>query len=124
MTPEAGAIGSRGIAAYGEDEFVAHGFAETLEAAGPVWAATMRLADPRLLHRSAVALTRADLRATLEALDVPRTLITGDAVDPDPGRAAAFGRARRDDSGCRAQRDARRARGVHRTGRLTIDRKS
>jgi pimeloyl-ACP methyl ester carboxylesterase len=84
VTPEAGAIGSRGIAAYGEDGFVAHGFSETLEVAGPVWAATMRLADPRLLHRSAVALTRADLRATLEALDLPRTLITGDAVDPDP----------------------------------------
>jgi pimeloyl-ACP methyl ester carboxylesterase len=82
--PERGAIGSRGIAAYDEDEFVASGYAETLVAAGPVWAATMRLADPRLLHRSAVALTRADLRTTLERLPVPRRLITGDAIDPAP----------------------------------------
>ena len=84
VVPEAGAIGSRGIAAYDEQAFVERGFAETLLAAGPVWAATMRLADPRLLHRSAVALTRADLRSTLEGLEVPRTLITGDAVDRDP----------------------------------------
>ena len=73
-----------------EDEFVA-GCAEFQVAAGPVWAATLRLADPRLVHRSAVALTRAALRDVLTALPVPRTLITGDATDPDPDGLRAAG---------------------------------
>ncbi|MDA0158639.1 hypothetical protein OM076_00060 [Solirubrobacter ginsenosidimutans] len=80
--PDRAVIGSRGIAAYSEAEFADYGFAQTLAAAGSVWAATMRLSDPRILHRSAVALTRAELRATFAGLSVPRTLITGDAVDP------------------------------------------
>lgn len=38
--------GSSGIAAYEEDAFVDEHHARVLEAVGPLWAATMRLADP------------------------------------------------------------------------------
>lgn len=52
------AAGSSGIASYTEEEFVGGGYARVLEKVGSVWAATMRLADPRALHRSAVGLRR------------------------------------------------------------------
>ncbi|MFF2566521.1 alpha/beta fold hydrolase [Streptomyces sp. NPDC058084] len=51
--------GSSGIASYTEDEFVhGGGFARVLERVGPTWAATMRLADPLALHRTATHLVR------------------------------------------------------------------
>ncbi|MFW3470418.1 alpha/beta fold hydrolase [Streptomyces microflavus] len=51
--------GSSSIAAYTEEEFVhGSGFAEVLRRSGPTWAATMRLADPLALHRSATGLVR------------------------------------------------------------------
>ncbi|MFD4029606.1 alpha/beta fold hydrolase [Streptomyces sp. NPDC058637] len=51
--------GSSGIAALTEEEFVhGDGFSRALARVGPVWAATMRLADPLALHRSATGLTR------------------------------------------------------------------
>ncbi|MFJ8942409.1 alpha/beta fold hydrolase [Streptomyces sp. NPDC102395] len=50
--------GSSGIASHSEDEFVDGGHARVLDGVGPLWAATMRLADPRALHRSAVGLRR------------------------------------------------------------------
>ncbi|MFD7979318.1 alpha/beta fold hydrolase [Streptomyces sp. NPDC059071] len=51
--------GSSGIASYTEEEFVSGGgFARVLERVGPTWAATMRLADPLALHRTAASLVR------------------------------------------------------------------
>ncbi|WP_431772545.1 alpha/beta fold hydrolase [Streptomyces cucumeris] len=80
--------GSSRIASYTEEEFVyGGGFAETLERVGPVWRATMRLADPTALHRSAVGLvrgTRPTVRRMLLGLDLPRTFLVGELGDaPD-----------------------------------------
>ncbi|MFD5325413.1 alpha/beta fold hydrolase [Streptomyces sp. NPDC127092] len=51
--------GSSGIASYTEEEFVTGGgFARVLERVGPTWAATMRLADPLALYRTAAGLVR------------------------------------------------------------------
>ncbi|WP_327313065.1 alpha/beta fold hydrolase [Streptomyces sp. NBC_01235] len=67
--------GSSGIASYTEDEFVDDGYARVLAKVGLLWAATMRLADPRALHRSAVGLRRGsdpvmrDILAGLEAVE-------------------------------------------------------
>ncbi|OSZ55662.1 alpha/beta hydrolase, partial [Streptomyces pharetrae CZA14] len=72
--------GSSGIASYEEDEFADGGYARVLENVGPVWAATMRLADPRALHRSAVGLRRGSqpmMRALLEELPVERVYLQG-----------------------------------------------
>ncbi|MFF8995688.1 alpha/beta fold hydrolase [Streptomyces sp. NPDC014983] len=73
--------GSSAIATYEEDEFVEEGYARVLEAVGPVWAATMRLADPRALHRSAVGLRRGSdpvMRTILEGLGVDRVYLQGE----------------------------------------------
>ncbi|MFC0602461.1 alpha/beta fold hydrolase [Streptomyces palmae] len=83
--------GSSGIAGYTEEEF-AHGggWAETLERVGPVWRATMRLADPAALHRSARNLragTRPTMRQMLLALPMPRTFVQGELSGPPAGRA-------------------------------------
>ncbi|KUN19540.1 alpha/beta hydrolase [Streptomyces corchorusii] len=81
--------GSSGIAAYGEDEFVEGGHARVLEAVGPLWAATMRLADPRALHRSAVGLRKGSepvMRTLLEGLPVDRVFLQGEHSGELPGR--------------------------------------
>ncbi|MFF7353698.1 alpha/beta fold hydrolase [Streptomyces filipinensis] len=81
--------GSSGIAAYEEDDFVERQHARVLEAVGPLWAATMRLADPRALHRSAVGLRRGSqpvMRAMLEALPVERVYLQGECSGELPGR--------------------------------------
>ncbi|MET8565090.1 alpha/beta hydrolase [Streptomyces flaveolus] len=81
--------GSSGIAAYGEDEFVAGGYARVLEAVGPRWAATMRLADPRALHRSAVGLRKGSdpvMRTLLEELPVDRVFLQGEHSGELAGR--------------------------------------
>ncbi|MEV0323740.1 alpha/beta fold hydrolase [Streptomyces sp. NPDC050658] len=73
--------GSSGIATYGEEEFVAGGYARVLDGVGPLWAATMRLADPRALHRSAVGLvrgTRPTMRGMLMDLPVERVFVQGE----------------------------------------------
>ncbi|MFI6033486.1 alpha/beta fold hydrolase [Streptomyces sp. NPDC051315] len=74
--------GSSGIAAYTEDDFVDGGHARVLERVGPLWAATMRLADPRALHRSAVGLRRGSdpvMREILAGLDqVERVFLQGE----------------------------------------------
>ncbi|MGW1893737.1 alpha/beta fold hydrolase [Streptomyces sp. NPDC002004] len=74
--------GSSGIAAYDEREFVeGGGHARVLERVGPLWAATMRLADPLALHRSAVGLvegTRPTMRHLLSELAVERILLHGE----------------------------------------------
>ncbi|MEV5513287.1 alpha/beta hydrolase [Streptomyces flaveolus] len=73
--------GSSGIAAHQEDDFVNGAHARVLEDVGPQWAATMRLADPRALHRSAVGLRRGSepvMRTLLEGLDVDRVYLQGE----------------------------------------------
>lgn len=70
-----------------ESAFAAEGFADALAAAGPEWAATMRLADPVAVHRSERALAAADLRATLAALPMPTVYVQGARSGPLPGHA-------------------------------------
>ncbi|MFE9557168.1 alpha/beta fold hydrolase [Streptomyces sp. NPDC006692] len=83
--------GSSGIATYGEDEFVhGGGFAAVLARVGPLWAATMRLADPLGLHRTARGLVRGTeptMRELLMKLPVERTYLVGGRDDELPGRA-------------------------------------
>ncbi|WP_205614434.1 alpha/beta fold hydrolase [Streptomyces dangxiongensis] len=72
--------GSSAIASYEEDEFVESGYARVLDAVGPLWAATMRLTDPRALHRSAVGLRRGSdpvMRTLLEESPVDRVFLQG-----------------------------------------------
>lgn len=80
---------SSSIASYQEDEFVAGGYARVLEKVGPLWAATMRLADPRGLHRSAVGLRRGSdpvMRDLLEGLGIERVYLQGELSGELPGR--------------------------------------
>ncbi|MFE4856271.1 alpha/beta fold hydrolase [Streptomyces sp. NPDC056670] len=84
--------GSSGIASYTEEQFVhGGGFPEVLARVGPTWAATMRLADPLGLHRTAVGLvhgTRPTMRELLmRAKTVDRTYLVGGLDDALPGRA-------------------------------------
>ena len=81
--------GSTWIDAYEEDDFVAGGHARVLEKAGPLWAATMRLADPRALHRSATGLRRGSapmMRAILEGLSIDRVYLQGELSGELEGR--------------------------------------
>ncbi|GHH11436.1 alpha/beta fold hydrolase [Streptomyces lanatus] len=85
------AAGSAWITAYEEEDYVAGAHASVLEAVGPVWAATMRLADPRALHRSAVALRRGSvpiMRDILEGLSVDRVFLQGESSGELLGRRA------------------------------------
>ncbi|MEV5971045.1 alpha/beta hydrolase [Streptomyces sp. NPDC051921] len=87
--PHPGA-GSRGIASYTEDEFVrGDGFARVLERVGPTWAATMRLADPLALHRTATHLVRGTEPAMRELLirntRVERVYLQGELSGELPG---------------------------------------
>ncbi|MBP2055054.1 pimeloyl-ACP methyl ester carboxylesterase [Streptomyces griseochromogenes] len=80
---------SSGIAAYEEDEFVEERYARVLDAVGPLWAATMRLADPRALHRSAVGLRRGSdpvMRTMLEGLTIDRVYLQGEHSGELQGR--------------------------------------
>ncbi|ASQ99249.1 alpha/beta hydrolase [Streptomyces sp. 11-1-2] len=82
--------GSSRISTYTEDAFVrGGGFEETLERIGPVWRATMRLADPTALHRSACALargTRPTMREMLLGLEIPRMYLVGGNGEELTGR--------------------------------------
>lgn len=76
----AATAGSSEIASYEEEDFVAGGHARVLEKVGPQWAATMRLADPRALHRSATGLvrgTKPTMRAMLMGLPMERVYLQG-----------------------------------------------
>lgn len=88
--PPAGAGSSR-IARYEEREFVdGGGFAAVLERVGPIWGATMRLADPVALYRTAVRLARGTeptMRTMLLAMDIPRTFLVGELSPDVDGRA-------------------------------------
>lgn len=74
--------GSSGIAAFTEKEFVhGGGFVRVLDRVGPKWGATMRLADPVALHRSAMGLMRGTeptMRALLVSMAIPRTYLIGE----------------------------------------------
>ncbi|MEU1196346.1 alpha/beta hydrolase [Streptomyces sp. NPDC005813] len=87
-----GTTGSSGIASYEEVDFVENGgHARVLEKVGPLWAATMRLADPRALHRTATGLkhgTNPTMRRLLEALTVERVYLQGERSGELPGREA------------------------------------
>ncbi|MFD8083604.1 alpha/beta fold hydrolase [Kitasatospora sp. NPDC059722] len=78
IAPAAQRPGSSGLASYTEEDFLAGGRDEVAERVGPSWWATMRLAGPEALHRSAVHLARATvptMREMLLGLDVPRTFL-------------------------------------------------
>ncbi|KOG34531.1 alpha/beta fold hydrolase [Streptomyces resistomycificus] len=81
--------GSSGIASCEEDAFVDGEYARVLEQVGPLWAATMRLADPRALHRTAVGLRRGSepvMRTILEELPVDRVYLQGELSGELDGR--------------------------------------
>jgi pimeloyl-ACP methyl ester carboxylesterase len=80
---------SSGISTWEEEAFVAGGYARVLEKVGPAWAATMRLADPRALHRSAVGLVGGStplMRTILEAASVDRVYLQGELSGELEGR--------------------------------------
>ncbi|WP_327677751.1 alpha/beta fold hydrolase [Streptomyces sp. NBC_00467] len=82
--------GSSGISSYSEEEFVmGGGFARVLDRVGPIWSATMRLADPLALHRSATGLvrgTRPTMRRMLMDLSMDRTFVQGALSGELPGQ--------------------------------------
>ena len=89
--------GSSGIGVYHtEQEFLDHGWDETMAFVGPEWAATMRLAGREALYRTAMSLLRGTtpgVREELASLAVPRTLLYPAADGPrsDADRLAAAG---------------------------------
>ncbi|MGW3339993.1 alpha/beta hydrolase [Streptomyces sp. BV129] len=88
VDPVEGALGSSGIAAWAEAEFVDGGWEEIRDRVGPFWWATMRLTDPTALHRSAVGLTRGTVPTMRELLvrsRIPRTFLYPEADGPLPG---------------------------------------
>ncbi|GAA2706769.1 MULTISPECIES: alpha/beta hydrolase [Streptomyces] len=91
LPPAPGTAGSRGIAAYTEQEFLAGGWEEIRDRAGAHWWSTMRLAGRTALYRSAVNLTRGTaptMRHLLLTLPIPRTYLLPAADGPLPGADA------------------------------------
>ena len=83
--------GSSWIASFTEQEFLADGREEVRRAVGPLWWATMRLAGPQALHRSAVHLARGTtptMRALLLELTVPRSYLHPAAGGEPAGTAS------------------------------------
>ncbi|WP_405889075.1 alpha/beta hydrolase [Streptomyces sp. NBC_01136] len=82
--------GSSGIASYTEEEYVENGgHARVLDKIAPSWAATVRLADPRALHRTATGLVRGTtptMRHLLEELTVERVYLQGELSGELAGR--------------------------------------
>ncbi|GAA2960058.1 MULTISPECIES: alpha/beta hydrolase [Streptomycetaceae] len=82
--------GSSSIAALPEEQFVrGDGFARVLARVGPAWAATMRLADPLALHRSATGLRRGTdptMRRMLMESRAERVFLQGALSGELPGR--------------------------------------
>ncbi|MFJ2766692.1 alpha/beta fold hydrolase [Streptomyces sp. NPDC087300] len=80
--------GSLGIASYEEEDFVNGGHARVLGKVGSTWAATMRLADPLALHRSATGLIEGShptMRRMLVDLAIDRVYIQGALSGELPG---------------------------------------
>lgn len=87
LAPAPGVAGSSGIAAYSEQEFLAGGWEELRDRAGPHWWATMRLAGREALYRSAVHLaagTVPTMRELLAELPIPRTYLVPEADPRSP----------------------------------------
>ncbi|WP_406496325.1 alpha/beta hydrolase [Streptomyces sp. NBC_00846] len=83
-----GSSSSSRIASYTEEEFLAGGREEVRDRVGPHWWATMRLAGPEALHRSAVHLARGTtptMRELLLDLEIPRTYLRPLDDGPLPG---------------------------------------
>jgi len=95
--PEVKRPGSSGIGVYRTEEaFLDHGWTETLEHVGSHWAATMRLAGPEALYRTAMNLLLSSTptpRELLERTAIPRTLLypAADGHRADADRLAAAG---------------------------------
>ncbi|SDT23461.1 Pimeloyl-ACP methyl ester carboxylesterase [Streptomyces sp. TLI_053] len=84
--------GGSGLASFTEEEYLAGGWEQVERWAGPFWWATMRLAGPEALHRSAVHRCRPTvptLREQLRGIDVPRTFLHPEA-DGEPTGADAL----------------------------------
>lgn len=78
---------SVGIARQAEDAFVDHGFDELVARSDPDWVATLRMADPCALHRTAVGLCHGShpvMHTMLCSLKIPRTLLYGAKSTPPP----------------------------------------
>ncbi|MEW2319182.1 alpha/beta fold hydrolase [Streptomyces bauhiniae] len=91
VEPARGALGSGGIAAFSETEFVDSGWAEVRDRAGALWWATMRLTDRTALHRSATGLARGTvptMRELLTHTEIPCTFLHPEADGPLPGEDA------------------------------------
>lgn len=91
IPPRPGALGSSGIAAYSEEQFLADGWEEVRDRAGEHWWSTMRLAGREALHRSAVHLARGTvptMRELLLDLKIPRAYLFPEADGPLPGADA------------------------------------
>jgi pimeloyl-ACP methyl ester carboxylesterase len=76
--------GSQAIRAQTEDAFVQLGY-QALMDGDESWARTLRFADARAIHRSAVGLTTGTtptMRAMFVRLSIPRTFIKGDRGEP------------------------------------------
>lgn len=76
------------IARQREADFVASGFAALLVTADPSWRATLRLADPVALHRTALGLCTGSTPTMRQALldaSMPRTLVWGELTPPPAG---------------------------------------
>ncbi|MEV0647948.1 alpha/beta hydrolase [Phytomonospora sp. NPDC050363] len=90
IAPQPARVGSSGIAAYTEEEFLDGGWEATLGRVGPHWAATMRLADPIGLHRTALNLARGSvptMREHLVGMSIPRTYLYPSADGEVAGEA-------------------------------------
>ncbi|MFD0477641.1 alpha/beta fold hydrolase [Nonomuraea thailandensis] len=77
--------GGSGIVAFGEEEFVAGGWKEVRDRVGPHWWSTMRLADLRALHRTAVSLAEMSpptVRELLAGLAIPRAFLHPEGDEP------------------------------------------
>jgi pimeloyl-ACP methyl ester carboxylesterase len=86
--PVPAAQGGRWITSYDEEAFVSEGWQQVRDEAGAHWWSTIRLADPRGLHRSAVGLARGTdpaMRDILKGLPIPRAYLH---PENDPPEAA------------------------------------
>lgn len=91
VPPDADAVGSSGIAAHSEEEFLAGAWESVRDRAGAHWWSTMRLAGREALYRSAVNLARGTtptLRELLIDLKIPRTYLLPEADGPLSGADA------------------------------------
>jgi pimeloyl-ACP methyl ester carboxylesterase len=76
--------GSQAICCQTEEAFVASGYRALLDG-NESWALTLRFADARAIHRSAVGLTTGTtptMRAMFVSMSIPRTFIKGDRGEP------------------------------------------